>query len=55
MLTSMKLSGPDLLVSNFEISALVVTRNILTTDALENAASRLLEAWPMRPSAQASG
>lgn len=40
-------SGPDLLVANFEISALVVTRNVLTADALENAASRLLEAWPM--------
>jgi hypothetical protein len=43
----MKFSGPDLLVSNFELNILVVSKNVFSESALEQAASRLLASWPM--------
>jgi hypothetical protein len=43
----MKFSGPDLIPGKFEVNAYIVSRNVFTQEALETAASRLLEAWPM--------
>lgn len=43
----MKFSGPDLIVSKFEVNALIVSRNVFSQEVLETAATRLLEAWPM--------
>lgn len=43
----MKFSGPDLVPGKFEVNATVVSKNILSKDVLEQAATRLLAAWPM--------
>ena len=43
----MKFSGPDLIVSKFEVNALIVSRNVFSQEVLETAANRLLEARPM--------
>jgi hypothetical protein len=36
-----------LIPGKFEVNAYIVSRNVFTQEALETAASRLLEAWPM--------
>lgn len=43
----MKFSGPDLVPGKFEVNATVVSKNIFAKDVLEQAATRLLAAWPM--------
>ena len=43
----MKFSGPDLVPGKFEVNATVVSKNIFSKDVLEQAATRLLAAWPM--------
>ena len=43
----MKFSGPDLMVTKFQTDMIVVTKNLLTAETLERAATRLLHAWPM--------
>jgi hypothetical protein len=43
----MKFSGPDLLVSNFELNILILSKNVFSEIVLEQAASRLLASWPM--------
>jgi hypothetical protein len=46
---NMKFSGPDLMVTKFQTDMIVVTKNLLTVETLERAATRLLHAWPMLP------
>jgi len=43
----MKFSGPDLVPGKFEVNATIVSKNIFSQDVLEQAATRLLAAWPM--------
>lgn len=43
----MKFSGPDLVPGKFEVNATVVSKNVFSKDVLEQAATRLLAAWPM--------
>jgi hypothetical protein len=43
----MKFSGPDLVPGKFEVNATLVSKNIFSKEVIENAASRLLVAWPM--------
>lgn len=42
----MKFSGPDLIVKSFEVDAVIVSKNVFTKEVLEQAAERLLTAWP---------
>lgn len=43
----MKFTGPDLMVSKFQVDVIVVSQNVLHLGVLERAADRLLSAWPM--------
>lgn len=43
----MKFSGTDFALGKFEMNATVVFNNIFSQDVLEQAATRLLAAWPM--------
>lgn len=43
----MNFTGPDLMVSNFELNILIVSKNVFSKTSLEQAASRLLASWPM--------
>lgn len=42
----MKFSGPDLIVKSFEVDAVIVSKNVFSQEVLEQAAERLLAAWP---------
>lgn len=42
----MKLAGPDITVSKFQVDVIIVTENVFTERTLQHAAARLLIAWP---------
>lgn len=42
----MKFAGPDLMISKFQTDIIVVDGHIFTEEALHEAATRLLAAWP---------
>lgn len=44
---AMKFAGPDLMISKFQTDIIVVFEHIFTEEALHEAATRLLAAWPL--------
>jgi hypothetical protein len=43
----MQFTGPDLMVSKFQVNIVIVTENVFTEETLQHAATQLLTAWPL--------